>query len=58
MRTSGVASERSLTVVVLLLALALLVILAGGPFEFMYTVQRAIHSMASIIVQFVQQLRA
>ncbi len=58
MRPSGVASERPMTFVVCLVALGFLVILAGGPSEFVLTVQQTIRSVAATVVQFVQHPRA
>lgn len=46
MRTSGAPNETSMIIVVGVIAVALLVVLAGGPSEFMYTVERGLRSVA------------
>ena len=39
MRTSGVGTENQLTIVVLIIAMAFVVMFAGGPSQFMHTVE-------------------
>ena len=56
MRTSGVASDRPLTFVVFFIALAFLVILAGGPMQFLLTVQRTVEVIVGLIVGFARAL--
>jgi hypothetical protein len=52
MRTSGVANDAPLTVVVFVVALVFLVLLAGGPSEFMHAVQHVAEPVVSSVVQF------
>ena len=58
MRTSGAATETSMTVVVTLIALTLLVYFAGGPREFMLALQRTVATVGSYLFATYQQLRA
>ena len=53
MRTSGVASDRPLTFVVFFIALAFLVILAGGPMQFLLTVQHTVEAIVGLMVRLV-----
>jgi hypothetical protein len=55
MRTSGVASDRSMTWVVFVVAFGFLVILAGGPMELLRIIQKAIEAIMGLILQLVQQ---
>jgi hypothetical protein len=52
MRTSGASTETTMTVMVILIAAALLVIFAGGPSEFM----RFIDHSLKVAVEFCGQL--
>jgi hypothetical protein len=58
MRTSGIASEGKLTVAVFLIAIAFLVVLAGGPSQFMQVVERALEAAATGIYEIYQNMRA
>lgn len=58
MRTSGIASEGKMTVVVFLIAIAFMVVLAGGPSEFMTLVERTIEAAAAGVFQMYQNARA
>jgi hypothetical protein len=58
MSTSGIASEGKLTVAVFLIALAFLVVLAGGPSEFMLAVERTLEAAAAGVYQIYQNTRA
>ncbi len=57
MRTSGTATESRLTVAILVVALGLLVLLAGGPTEFLKLVEAALESAASSAYQAFQGAR-
>jgi hypothetical protein len=46
MRTSGAATESQMTVMVCLVALGILMLLAGGPSEFMTRCERALQGVA------------
>ena len=46
MRTSGAATESRMTVAVCLVALLILVVLAGGPAEFMGSCERFLRGVA------------
>ena len=58
MRTSGVESDTPLTVAVLLIALAFLVVLAGGPSQFMLVIQQTLEPLVSAITRFYQGTHA
>ncbi len=57
MRTSGVASDTQLTLAVFLIALAFLVVLAGGPSQFMLAIQQTLEATTATIVQLYHQMR-
>jgi len=58
MRTSGRASETQLTFVVALVAIGFLVILNGGPGQFMADVEQMLEAVAAAILQVYQNVRA
>ena len=58
MRTSGIASEGKMTVVVFLIAIAFMVVLAGGPSEFMLAIERTLKAAAAGAYQIYQNARA
>lgn len=58
MRTSGIASEKPMTLVVCLVAVGFLVMLAGGPSEFMHLFQQTVDSAAASVMKFAQHLRS
>jgi hypothetical protein len=58
MRTSGAATETNMTIVVIIIAFALLVFFAGGPREFLLAVQRTIEWVGSLVFATYQQFRA
>jgi hypothetical protein len=57
MRTSGAATETNLTVAVFLIALACLVVLAGGPSEFLSTLERVLEAATGAIYSVYQSAR-
>ena len=57
MRTSGALSEGRLTVAVFLIAFGFLVVLMGGPSEFMLTIQQGLEAVQATIVQMYQGTR-
>jgi hypothetical protein len=57
MRTSGAASETNMTIVVMVIAFALLVLFAGGPREFLLGLQGAIKNVGSFLFAAYQSLR-
>ena len=58
MRASGIASEGKLTVVIFLIAIAFMVVLAGGPSEFMTLLERTLEAAAAGAFQMYQNARA
>jgi hypothetical protein len=58
MRASGKGSDGKMTVVILLLALGFMVVLAGGPSEFMTLVERTLEAAAAGVFQMYQNVRA
>ena len=58
MRTSGIASEGKMTVVIFLIAVAFMVVLAGGPSEFMTAIERTLEAAAAGVFQMYQNARA
>lgn len=58
MRTSGVASDTQMTVAVFLVLLAFLVVLAGGPLQFMLAIQYTIEAVVSTMAQLYRGTRA
>jgi hypothetical protein len=53
MRSSGVASEGRLIAAVLLVTLALVVLFAGGPQQFMVEIEQAIQGILTALSQFI-----
>ena len=53
MRASGVASEGRLIAAVLLVTLALLVLFAGGPQQFMVEIEQGIQGIVTALSQFI-----
>jgi len=53
MRPSGVVSEKALTAVVFLVALGFMVMLAGGPSEFMLSIQKTLEPIAVSVIHMV-----
>lgn len=51
MRTSGAATETRLTFAMGIIALGVVMLLAGGPREFMLTCERAFQTVAEAIYQ-------
>jgi hypothetical protein len=58
MRASGKGSEGTMTVVILLLAIGFMVVLAGGPSEFMTAIERTLEAAAAGVLQMYQNIRA
>jgi hypothetical protein len=58
MRTSGIASEGKLTVAVFLIAIGFLMVLAGGPSQFMMVVERTLEAAATGVYEIYQNMRA
>jgi hypothetical protein len=58
MRTSGIASEGKLTVAVFLIAIGFLMVLAGGPSQFMLAVERTLEAAATGVYEIYQNMRA
>jgi len=58
MRTSGRASETTMTFAVALVAIGFLVILGGGPGQVMADVEHMLEAVAAAIVQVYQNVRA
>jgi hypothetical protein len=56
MRTSGIASERPLTIAVFLIAVGFLMVLAGGPSEFFIAIERALEAVVAMARQVAQGL--
>lgn len=52
MRTSGAATESRMTLAISLVALGVLMLLAGGPAEFMLASERALQKVAETAYQF------
>jgi hypothetical protein len=57
MRTSGIASEGKLTVVIFLIAIAFMMVLAGGPSEFILVIERTLEAAAAGLFQIYQNTR-
>jgi hypothetical protein len=57
MRTSGTGSETGMTVAIALIAVAFLVILAGGPSEFMLAVERTLEAVAGTVYHAYRNVR-
>jgi hypothetical protein len=58
MRTSGAPTERAMTIAVLLIALGLLMVLAGGPDELLRALDQTLHSIGGVLFDAYQNLRA
>jgi hypothetical protein len=58
MKTSGASTETSLTIAVCAIALALLVMFAGGPSEFLQVLNRAMQSVSDALFRAYQNFRA
>ena len=58
MRTSGIASEGKLTVAIFLIAIAFLMVLAGGPVQFMLAIERTLEAVAASAYHVYQSIRA
>ena len=58
MRGSGIASEGKLTVAIFLIAIAFMMVLAGGPSEFMLAIERTLEAAVASIYQIYQNTRA
>jgi hypothetical protein len=58
MRTSGIASEGKLTVAVFVIAIGFLMVLAGGPSQFMLAVERTLEAAATGVYEIYQNMRA
>lgn len=56
MRTSGIASERTLTIAVFLIAVSFLVVLAGGPHEFFTAIERTLEGLLAMAQRVAQGL--
>jgi hypothetical protein len=54
----SVASENKLTIAIFLIAIAFLMVLAGGPTEFMLAVERTFESIAAGVYRIYQSIRA
>jgi hypothetical protein len=57
MRTSGAVTESKLTVAVFIIALGCLVLLAGGPSQFLETVERALEAAAGAVYHVYRSVR-
>ncbi len=57
MRTSGIASEGKLTVIIFLIAIGFMMVLAGGPSEFMTAIERTLEAAADGVFQMYQNAR-
>ena len=58
MRTSGIASERPMTLAVVLVALGFLIVLAGGPSQFLLKIERTLEWLLVAATQFAQGLHS
>ena len=58
MRASGKGADSKMTVVIFLIAIAFMVVLAGGPSEFMTLVERTLEAAAAGVFQMYQNARA
>jgi hypothetical protein len=58
MRTSGATSENQMTWVILAIAIAFLMVLAGGPSQFVIAIERTLEAGAAALFQVYQSLRA
>ena len=54
----AIASETKLTIAIFLIAVGFLMVLAGGPTEFMLAVERTLESVAAGIYHIYQSARA
>ena len=52
------ASENKLTIAIFLIAIAFLMVLAGGPTEFMVAVERTLESVAGGVYRIYQNVRS
>jgi hypothetical protein len=57
MRTSGAASETNMTIVVMIIAFGLLILLSGGPREFLLGLLGAIKNVGSFLFAAYQSFR-
>lgn len=51
MRTSGAATESRLTLAIALVALGIVILLAGGPTDFMHACEDALRALAESLYQ-------
>jgi len=58
MRTSGIASDRPMTVAVVLVSIGFLIILAGGPGQFLFIIERTLEWLLVTAAQFAQGLHS
>jgi hypothetical protein len=57
MRTSGAATESRMIIAVVLIALTLLIAFAGGPREFLLTLQDAVQAVGAFLFTTYQNFR-
>ena len=57
MRTSGAPTESSMTITIVLIAFALLMMLAGGPREFLLALQRTVETVGTFLFTTYQNFR-
>jgi hypothetical protein len=58
MRTSGIASDRPMTIAVILVSIGFLIVLAGGPSQFLFLIERTLEMMLVTAAQFAQGLHS
>ena len=58
MRTSGIASERPMTIAVILVSIGFLIVLAGGPSQFLYNIERTLEWLLVTAARFAQGLHS
>ena len=56
MRTSGIASDRPLTIAVVVVSIGFLVVLAGGPSQFLFTIEHTLEGLVTAVAHFAQGL--
>ena len=58
MRTSGIASDRPMTIAVILVSIGFLIVLAGGPSQFLFTIEHTLEGFMTAAAQFAQGLHS
>jgi|KBSSwiStaDraftv2_1062776.scaffolds.fasta_scaffold667240_2 hypothetical protein len=58
MRTSGIASDRPMTIAVILVSIGFLIVLAGGPSQFLFIIEHTLERLLVMAAQFAQGLHS